>query len=375
MSSPAPRAFAVVTGGGTAGHVLPALAVAEMLVDRGHPIDELHYVGAKRGIERRLVPPTGLPHTFLDVVGVQRRLDRTNLTFAPKLAAAAREATALLRRLRPRVVVSVGGYASLPAVLAARRLGVPIVVVSYDRLPGRASQVAARFAAASAVAYPGTSLPRAQVTGAPLRRAVLEVDRDRDRAAARGALGLPGDRFVLLAAGGSLGSAALNEVVAGFVEIARDRDDLAVRHVVGERFVPTDRPGASAPLAEGGILYDVIGYEDRMPLAYAAADLVVARAGASTVAELAAIGVPSILVPWPGAARDHQTDNARSLAAVGAALLIPERELTAARLAAEVERLRADGATLAAMATAAHDAGEIHRGGRLAVLIEQVAGA
>ncbi|HEY8092875.1 MAG TPA: glycosyltransferase, partial [Acidimicrobiales bacterium] len=215
MSSPTPRAFAVVTGGGTAGHVLPALAVAEMLVDRGHPIDELHYVGAKRGIERRLVPPTGLPHTFLDVVGVQRRLDRTNLTFAPKLAAAAREATALLRRLRPRVVVSVGGYASLPAVLAARRLGVPIVVVSYDRLPGRASQVAARFAAASAVAYPGTSLPRAQVTGAPLRRAVLEVDRDRDRAAARGALGLPLDRFVLLAAGGSLGSAALNEVVAG----------------------------------------------------------------------------------------------------------------------------------------------------------------
>ncbi len=189
------------------------------------------------------------------------------------------------------------------------------------------------------------------------------------------ALGLPLDRFVLLAAGGSLGSAALNEVVAGFVEIARDRDDLAVRHVVGERFVPADRPGASAPLAEGGILYDVIGYEDRMPLAYAAADLVVARAGASTVAELAAIGVPSILVPWPGAARDHQTDNARSLAAVGAAVLMPERELTAARLAAEVERLRADDATLAAMAAAAHDAGEIHRGGRLAVLIEQVAGA
>ena len=122
-----------------------------------------------------------------------------------------------------------------------------------------------------------------------------------------------------------------------------------------------------------GILYDVIGYEDRMPLAYAAADLVVARAGASTVAELAAIGVPSILVPWPGAARDHQTENARTLADVGAARLVPEDDLTADGLAAEIDRLQADAPTLAAMGAAARSAGTIHHSGRLALLIERVA--
>ena len=371
-AAPGQRAYALITGGGTAGHVLPALAVAEALVDRGHPLADLHYVGAQRGIETRLVPPTGLPHTFLDVVGVQRRLDRSNLGFGPKLRRAIRDATALLRTRRPRVVVSVGGYASLPAVLAARRLRIPIVVVSYDRRPGRASQLAARFAAASAVAFPGSGLPRARLTGAPLRRAVLEVDPARDRAAAREALALPPDRFVVLAAGGSLGSAVLNDAVRGFVALSAERRDLAVRHVVGERFLTDDATAAAGP-ARDGILYTVVGYEERMPQAYAAADVVVARAGASTVAELAAIGVPSILVPWPGAAADHQTDNARSLAAVGAAVLLPESQLTPDRLAREIDQLRADPSTLPAMAAAARAAGEIHHSGRLALLIEEVA--
>ena len=196
------RAFAVVTGGGTAGHVLPALAVAEALVAHGHDRATIHYVGAERGIETRLLPPTGFPHTFFDVVGVQRRLDRSNLSFAPKLTRAVRRAVALLRGLQPRVVVSVGGYASLPCVLAARRLRIPIVAVSYDRTPGRASRLAARLAAASAVAFPGSALPRARVTGAPLRQEILAVDPARDRADARAVLDLPVDRFVLLAVGG-----------------------------------------------------------------------------------------------------------------------------------------------------------------------------
>jgi UDP-N-acetylglucosamine--N-acetylmuramyl-(pentapeptide) pyrophosphoryl-undecaprenol N-acetylglucosamine transferase len=371
-------AYAVVTGGGTAGHVLPALAIAEALVDRGHAVDEIHYVGARRGIETRLVPPTGHPYTFLDVVGIQRRLDRANLSFPTKLARAERRAEALLRDLRPRVVVSVGGYASLPAVFGARRLRIPIVAISYDRRPGRATQLTARFAAASAVAFEGSGLPRARLTGAPLRRAILTVDRDRDRGPSRELLGLPSDRFVLLATGGSLGSAALNDVVAAFVELNRDRADLAVRHVAGERFDAEAREraagaGGTAAAPRPGILYQVIGYEDQMPEAYAAADLVVSRAGASTVAELTAIGLPSILVPWPGAAADHQTGNARSLADVGAAVLLPETELSAARLGAELDRLRTDPGSLQAMSAAARAAGEIHRSGRLAQLIEEVA--
>jgi undecaprenyldiphospho-muramoylpentapeptide beta-N-acetylglucosaminyltransferase len=366
------RAYAFITGGGTAGHVLPALAVAEALVDRGHAVEDVHYVGAQRGIETRLVPPTGHPATFLDVVGFQRRLDRANVAFPAKLARAERQAEALLAADRPRVVVSVGGYASLPTVLAARRRRIPIVAVCYDRRPGRATQLTARFAAASAVAFEGSGLPRARLTGAPLRRAVLAVDRERDRSAARRRLGLPEDRFVVLVVGGSLGSAALNTVVGELVRARRERDDLAVRHLVGERYA--EGMGARAMATPHGILYQVIGYEEHMPEAYAAADLVVSRAGASTVAELAAVGLPSILVPWPGAAADHQTDNAKVLSEVAAAVLLPEPALTAGRLASEIDALAGDPPRLAAMAVAARAAGAVHRSGRLAGLIEEVAG-
>jgi UDP-N-acetylglucosamine--N-acetylmuramyl-(pentapeptide) pyrophosphoryl-undecaprenol N-acetylglucosamine transferase len=279
----------------------------------------------------------------------------------------------LLRLLQPRVVVSVGGYASLPCVLAARRLRVPIVAVSYDRTPGRASRLAARLATASAVASPGSVLPRARVTGAPLRQEVLAVDPARDRAAARAALDLPDDRFVLLAVGGSLGSMALNTVVEGFVAASADRSDLAVHHVAGDRFADGLTASATAGSRADGILYRVVGYEDRMPQAYAAADVVLARAGASTVAELTAVGVPSILVPWPEAADDHQTANALPLAEAGASLLVPESDLSVARLQRDIDRLQGDPELLAGMASAARALGAVHRSDALVRLVEEVA--
>ncbi len=189
--------FAVVTGGGTAGHVLPALAVADGLVARGHAPETIHYIGAQRGIETRLLPDTPFPHTFFDVVGLQRRLSKRNLGFLPKMWRARRAAIDLFRTLRPKVVVSVGGYASMPAVFAARKLDIPVVVVSFDLLPGRASRLASKRAAACAVAFPDSPLPRATLTGAPVRQEVLDVDRQSDRAAARKVLGLPEDRFVV----------------------------------------------------------------------------------------------------------------------------------------------------------------------------------
>jgi UDP-N-acetylglucosamine--N-acetylmuramyl-(pentapeptide) pyrophosphoryl-undecaprenol N-acetylglucosamine transferase len=364
--------FAVVTGGGTAGHVLPALAIAEALVDRGRDPSEVHYVGAARGIETRLLPATPFPHTFLDVTGLQRELNvanlRRNAAMVPKLLAARRSAIALLRDLRPAVVVSVGGYASLPAVLAARRLHIPVVVVSYDRRPGRASSLTARGAAAAAVAYADSPLPRAVVTGAPLRRHILAVDRVRDRDAARAALGLPGDRFVVAVTGGSQGSLALNAAVADLAARHADDTGLAIRQVVGDRFLdraPEPRDGSD------GLLHQVVGYEDHVELLYAAADLLIGRGGASTVAEVAVTGTPSVLVPWSGAADDHQTLNVRWLADRGGCVLLPEPEV--ARLAAVVAGLRDDPAALAAMAAAAATAGEQHRGGRLVDVIEDVA--
>lgn len=365
-----PPLFAVITGGGTAGHVLPALSVAEALVVRGHQPGEILYIGALRGIETRLLPPTPYPHVFFDVVGFQRSFSRRNLGFAPKLLRATREATALLRQRRPKVVVSVGGYASMPAVLAARRLKIPVVVVSFDKRPGKASRVAARSAVASAVAFSDSPLPRATVTGAPVRQSILGVDRVDDRVAAREQLGIPLDRFLICVFGGSQGSGILNSVIAQFVERHCDRGDLALRHVVGERFLAE----ASAPRRDpNGILYDVIGYEDRMPLVYAACDLLVGRGGASTVIEVAATGTPAILVPWSGAAEDHQTDNIRWLSDSGAAVLIPEPEFDLSRFDGVVLRLIDHPAELQVLGERAHALGAPHRSGRLGELIDHIA--
>jgi len=360
--------FAVITGGGTAGHVVPALAIAEELEERGHRPDTLLYIGASRGIETRLLPKSPYPHAFLDVIGVQRRVTRGNAAFLPKLVRAAAAARRLLREHRPRVVVSVGGYASLPAVLAARRLQVPIVAVSFDRRPGRASSLAARFAAASAVAFEGTHLPRAVVTGAPVRRVIREVDRRAGRQPARAALELPSDRFVVAVTGGSQGSGALNEAILAFIAERVGDTGLATYHVAGERFASdiADRLGTAT-----GAVHRVVGYEPRIDLVYAAADLLIGRGGASTVAEVAATGTPAILVPWAGAAEDHQTANVRWLSDQGAAVHLPEHQLR--RLGVIIDELRGQPDQLTGLARNATAAGTLHRRGAIGDLVERVA--
>jgi UDP-N-acetylglucosamine--N-acetylmuramyl-(pentapeptide) pyrophosphoryl-undecaprenol N-acetylglucosamine transferase len=374
MSDAAPRTHALVTGGGTSGHVLPALAILDRLVARGHAKEAMHYVGTTRGVETRLLPPTGYPHTLLDVGGLQRSIAphdlRRNLLFLPKLVRATSRARRLLRELRPRVVVNVGGYASMPGTFAALLTRTPVVVVSYDLRPGLASKVSARFAAVSATAFEGSRLRRARLVGAPIRPEIIGVDRSSGRDAARAALGLPADRFVVAVFGGSLGAKALNDAVAALVEACAARADLCVYHVVGERWRTAAPPGRSG---DDGIMYRVIGYEDRMPLLYAAADLMVTRAGASTIAEIAATGTPAIVVPWPGAAENHQLDNARTLSDRGAALLVEERDLDGARLVEIVEALMADSERLRRLATAAAEAGALHRSDSLIELIDDVA--
>ena len=365
-------AFAVVTGGGTSGHVLAALAVADALVVAGHARDSIHYVGTTRGIERRLLPPSGYDHTLLDVSGLQRSLSVRNLAFFPRLIRSTWRALGLIRALSPQVVVNVGGYASFPATAAAMLRRTPVVVVSYDRRPGLVSKLMARRAAASAVAFEGSTLPRAHLTGAPVRQEVLTVERARDRDDARTKLELPHDRFLFAVFGGSLGAQRLNEIVAKTVERLAERRELVIYHVVGERNLE-----GAAPARDGsqGIMYRVLGYEDRMPLVYAAADLMMTRAGAATIAELATVGMPALIVPWPGAADDHQLDNARELSDHRAAVLIEERDLTVDRLVIELDRLMSDPSRLADMSMAASAIGSRHRGGALVDLIERVAAA
>jgi UDP-N-acetylglucosamine--N-acetylmuramyl-(pentapeptide) pyrophosphoryl-undecaprenol N-acetylglucosamine transferase len=374
--------FALVTGGGTAGHVQPALAVSEALVARGHSQETIRYVGSRRGIEGRLVPEAGFAATLLPGRGLQRRLTFENLGAVAGLMAALVLAIVIVARLRPRVVVTVGGYAGLPCAAAAVLLNVPLVVVSCDAAPGASNRLVARFARKCAVAFEGSGLPNQVVTGAPVRSAVLSADRTpAGRSAARAALNLSSSRFVLAVAGGSLGARRLNQATLGLAKSWASHGDLTIYHVGGERNLaslelevaslglrPAFSPGS-------GLDYRLVGYEGQMPALLSACDLAVCRAGASTVAELAAIGTPSILVPLPGAPNDHQTRNAEALCATGAAILVLDENCTTDTLEEIVSSLVRDPGRLEQMAAAAARAGHRDAADRVALLVESVAKA
>jgi undecaprenyldiphospho-muramoylpentapeptide beta-N-acetylglucosaminyltransferase len=362
--------FAVVAGGGTAGHVLPALAVGRALVERGHPARSIHYVGSRRGLEARLVPAAGFELTLLPGRGIERRLSRTNLEAVPGLAVAVGRSLRLVARRQPAVVLSVGGYAGLPAAVAAVMLRVPLVVAESNAVPGAANRLAGRFAAAAAVAFEGTPLPRAVVTGNPVRPEVLAVDRSPPgRQAAQAELGLPPGRSLVAVFGGSLGALRINEATLELVQSWAARQDLTVYHVVGRRDW-AEMSSRAAGLELDPALYRPVQYEERMPTLYAAADIVVCRAGATSVAELAVVGLPAILVPLPGAPGDHQTANARWLADAGAAVRLADGDCTAVRLAAEIDGLLADRDRMEEMGRRAKQVGRPRAADHVAALVE-----
>ena len=368
--SPDATAWAVIAGGGTAGHTLPGIAIGRALVARGHDPATIHFVGSERGSEARLVPAAGFSVTLLPGRGIQRKLTLENVGAAWGLLRAVVHAFGMLRRHRPAVVVAMGGYASIPCAMAAVVLRIPIVVAEQNAVPGAANRLTARFAKACAVSFPGTDLPKAVLTGNPVRPEVLAVDPDRDRAVARAALAVPDDETVLLAFGGSLGSLRINQAVVGAVASWSPAAPLTVRHVIGERDWAELSERGPAPRADT-LTYVPVRYEDDMPRAFAAADLVLSRSGATTVAELGAIGVPSILVPLPGAPGDHQTANARALVDADAAVLVPDGELTAERLVQEVDALLAEPGRLGAMGRAARTTAHRDAGDAVAALVEE----
>jgi len=365
-----PRPWAIICGGGTAGHVVPAIAIGRALVAQGHPADSIQFLGARHGIEGRLVPEAGFRVTLLPGRGLQRRLTLANLRAAGGLALAAGKAVAMVARQRPSVMVSVGGYASMAGVVASVVMRVPLVVVEQNAAPGASNRLAARVARNAAVAFPGTDLPRAVLTGNPVRQEVLAVDRSAaGQAAGRQALGLPAGATVIVAVGGSLGARSVNRAVLELAELWRDRSAVAIYHVVGAR--DWDMISQSCPvLPDGGLWYRQVRYEDHMEVVYAAADVAVCRAGASTVSELAAVGLAAVLVPLPGAPNDHQTANARALVDAGAARLLPDAQLSGQRLAAELEPLL-DPATRDPMAAQATTVAHRQAAAEVAVLVEQ----
>lgn len=361
--------FAIVTGGGTAGHVNPALAIADALVAAGHRADTIHYVGSARGIEATIMPPTGYPMTLLPGRGIQRRLTVANVQAVAGLLLAGYRAMRLLGRLRPQVVVAVGGYASVAVGVAAVLRRVPLVVAEQNLAPGAANRLLARFANVSAVAFPGTPLPRAVVTGNPIRQDITALSPERDRAAARRAFGTGEGRQVLLVFGGSLGARRLNEAVVAALPSWRDRANLAVHHVVGTR--DWDTMSAATPSDSGALEYRQVIYEKDMAGALAAADLAVCRSGSSTCFELAAAGLPAVLVPSPFVTADQQTSNAGYLVEAGAAVMVPDRTFDAARLVAEVDALLADEEGRMAMGRAALTRARPHAAAAIAALARE----
>ncbi len=354
--------YALVAGGGTAGHLQPALAIADALVAAGHERETIEFVGSRRGQDRVTLEGRGFPFTLLPGRGIVRGLSLSdtgqNLEAAAGLTVAAARAFRLVARARPRVVVSVGGYASLPATLAAVVLGVPLVQVNVDAVPGAANRLFGRFARASAVGWEGTGLPRSVVTGTPVRPAIAAVRRTpEDRRRARRTLGLPEDRATVAVFGGSLGARRINQAVDGLAELWRDRSDRSIYHIVGRRdweAGTAETAGPGEQLAEGRGLHLVkVPYEEHMEVVYSAVDVVVCRAGAMTVAELTAAGVPAVLVPLPGAPGDHQTANARVLERAGAVVVLPDPDCEPQALSQILDRLLGAPDDLAAMERAA----------------------
>lgn len=371
------RCFALIAGGGTAGHVLPAIAIARAFVDQGHHPQAIHMVGSERGIESKLVPETtAFPLTLLPGRGIERRLSVQNIRSLIGLLRACMQAWRLVGRLRPRVVVSVGGYASVPCGLAAVLRRIPIVVAEQNAAPGAANRLVGRFARACAVSWEGTPLPRAVVTGNPVRPEVAAIDRWQDAEAARHKLDVYPGRKVVLIFGGSLGALRINRAVVEAVRRWASRTDLHVRHIVGRRDWE-EIAGRGSPVPPGAPLrYQAVEYDDDMPTSLAAADLVVCRSGSSTCFELLAVGLPSILVPSPLVTADHQTANARHMTRAGAAVVVPDAELDGPRLVAEVDALLlSDGRQLAEMAVAARRAARTNAAHDIATLATEHARA
>jgi UDP-N-acetylglucosamine--N-acetylmuramyl-(pentapeptide) pyrophosphoryl-undecaprenol N-acetylglucosamine transferase len=339
----------VIAAGGTGGHIYPGLALAGAL-RRRQPDARITFVGTPRGLEQAIVPPRGYP---LRLVGMVPFAGAQRLLLPAALVRATAQARRVLREEGASVAVGMGGYASIPVVAAARLSGVPALIHESGAIPGRANLVAARFTRNVAVAFDAAAgrfppSTRTRTVGMPLGDEITGFDRDALRAEARAAFDLPDEVTCLLVTGGSQGSARLNEAAVGLAERWRGRDD--VRIVLKAGRAHHDSVVARLPATGAGRVATCVSFFERMDHAYAAADLALCRAGAATVAELAVVGLPAILVPYPFAPYDHQAVNASVLVDAGGAVMVRDNEATAGRLGPLVEELLGDPARLAGWA-------------------------
>lgn len=350
----------LLAGGGSAGHTSPLLATADAL-RRLEPDVEVTALGTARGLETRVVPEAGYPLELVPAVPLPRRPGADLARVPGRVRAALKETLAVLDRVRPDVVVGFGGYVSVPAYLAARRRGLPLVVHEGNALPGIANRLGARLTTHVATSFPDTELRHATYLGLPVRRMISTLDRDALRAEARAHFGLDPDRPTLLVTGGSQGARRLNQAVAAAAGALAEAG-VQVLHVVGPR------GEASPERGEGGPPYVVEQFVSRMDLAYAAADAVLCRAGSNTVTEVSGVGLPAIYVPLP-IGNGEQALNARPVVEAGGGLIQPDVELTAQWVAQTLPPLLTDPERLAAMSRAATAVIPLDADDKLAALV------
>lgn len=333
-----------IAGGGTTGHLSPGLAVAEVLRDRGC---EVLFIGTARGPEARLVPNAGYRFAEIPVVGRgQGALTFRNAKAGLILARSWASSMVLLRRFRPDVVLGTGGYVSLPVTLAARANRVPVVIHEQNVVLGLANRIAAKFAKTVCMSFPDNSRdtsPNRVITGNPVRSEISKMSPSGSRLEAAEYFGLEPQRRTVLLSGGSQGAAKINSTAVETHSHLRGRRDIQLLHLTGSKNLAE----VEASLQENGhpsdfLIWRTVGYTDRMELAYAVADLAVCRAGASTIAELSAVGLPAVLVPLPGSLDDDQRKNAESVVASHAGIMILDSEFDATRLIQTLERLLND---------------------------------
>lgn len=311
----------MILAGGTGGHVYPALAVARELREAGH---EVFWMGTRKGLEARVVPAAGIPIEWLSVTGIRGK-GWLGIIKAPfMLFRAFRQSFAILRRVRPQVVLGMGGFVSGPGGLVARGLGLPLILHEQNRIPGTTNRWLARWATVVLEAFPGSFAARigAIACGNPLRREISALAEEREDKA-----WTPGSPLRVLVVGGSLGAKALNEIVpAAMAMVGRP---LEVRHQTGEAMLAETR----ARYDQLGLVAEVTAFMQDMAETYRWAHVAICRSGAMTVSELSAAGLPAVLVPYPYAIDDHQTANALFLVEAGAAELMPQSRLTPESLA------------------------------------------
>jgi UDP-N-acetylglucosamine--N-acetylmuramyl-(pentapeptide) pyrophosphoryl-undecaprenol N-acetylglucosamine transferase len=361
---------AVIAAGGTGGHIFPGLALADAL-RRTAPDVGISFVGTRRGLEKTLIPRAGYPLEYVDMVPFSGR-QKAALPFA--LVRAAWQARSLLRRRGAAVAVGMGGYASIPLIVGARLAGVPSLIHESGAIAGRANRVAALLTSNVAVAFDEAApvfKGKARTVGMPLNPQIAAFDRAALRDEARAAFDLPPSVTMVLVSGGSQGSVRLNEAAVGLGARWRDRDDVRIVLKAGQAHA--EAVAGQVEEAGAGRVVQLTSFFERMDHAYAAADLMLSRAGAGTVAELAAVGLPSILVPYPYAPDDHQAVNAGVLTKVGAAVMVRDGEATADRLGPLVEDLLAHPEKLAAMSEATAKVARPHAAEELAEWVLELA--